>query len=57
MLADRDKTPLLSIVVASNNAGKVKELNALLSDLPIEWLRVADVLGRPWTVEETGTTF
>jgi XTP/dITP diphosphohydrolase len=58
MHADRAvKTPLLSIVVASNNSGKVRELNLLLSDLPIEWLRVSDVLGRSWSVEETGATF
>jgi len=48
---------LLSIVVASNNAGKLRELNSLLSDLPIEWVRISEVLGRPWAVEETGATF
>ncbi len=58
MQADHaSKAPLLSIVVASNNSGKIRELNLLLSDLPIEWVRVSDVLGRPWSVEETGVTF
>jgi XTP/dITP diphosphohydrolase len=49
--------PLLSIVVASNNAGKIKELDELLSDLPAEWLRISDLIGRPWSVDETGETF
>ena len=51
------QVPLLSIVVASNNVGKVRELHSIFSDLPIQWLRMADVLGRPWFVEETGATF
>jgi XTP/dITP diphosphohydrolase len=49
--------PLLSIVVASNNVGKIRELHSLFLDLPIEWVRMADVIGRPWFVEETGATF
>jgi XTP/dITP diphosphohydrolase len=51
------KWPLLTIVVASNNAGKIKELYALLSDLPVEWLSISDLIGRPWSVDETGDTF
>jgi XTP/dITP diphosphohydrolase len=51
------QNPRLTIVVASNNLGKIKELNALLSGLPIEWVRVSDVTGSPWFVEETGVTF
>ena len=51
------QAPLLSIVVASNNAGKIKELQSLFTDLPIEWVRIADLIGRPWFVEETGATF
>ena len=51
------KWPLLTIVVASNNAGKIEELYTLLSDLPVEWLRISDLMGRPWSVDETGDTF
>jgi XTP/dITP diphosphohydrolase len=51
------QAPLLSIVVASNNVGKIRELHSLFSDLPIEWVRVADVTACPWFVEETGATF
>ena len=55
--ARRTKWPLLSVVVASNNAGKIREFDGLLSDLPIEWLRVSDLIGHAWSVEETGNTF
>lgn len=51
------QAPLLSIVVASNNVGKLRELHALFSDLPIEWVRIADLSTTPWTVEENGATF
>ncbi len=51
------KWPLLSIVVSSNNAGKIKEFGGLLSDLPVQWLRITDLIGEAWAVDETGDTF
>ncbi|MBM3460332.1 MAG: RdgB/HAM1 family non-canonical purine NTP pyrophosphatase [Armatimonadetes bacterium] len=45
--------PIRALVVATRNPGKIRELHALLSDLPLE-LRPAD--GMP-EVEETGATF
>ena len=49
--------PLLNIVVASSNEGKVSELRALLSDLPIRLVTTADVLGESLAVAEDGETF
>lgn len=43
------------IVLASNNAGKLRELQSLLQDWPIQWLRQAE-LGVS-EAEETGLTF
>src|SRR4051812_1022854 len=45
--------PLRRLIIATANPGKVRELQALLSDLPIELLGAE---GMP-EVEETGTTF
>jgi XTP/dITP diphosphohydrolase len=45
--------PLRRLVIATANPGKVRELRALLSDLPIELLAAE---GMP-EVDETGTTF
>lgn len=45
--------PLRRIVIATANPGKVRELRALLSDLPIELLDAAEMP----EVEETGATF
>lgn len=42
-------------VLASHNPGKVREINALLSDLPVD-LRAAEDLGLP-EPDETGATF
>lgn len=44
------------VLLATRNAGKVRELRALLSGEGIEVLSVADVPGAP-EVEETGATF
>jgi XTP/dITP diphosphohydrolase len=55
--ADTARGPLLTIVVASNNLGKIVELQTMLSDLPVQWLRISDLLRRPWSVVEDGTTF
>ena len=49
--------PALSIVVATNNPGKVREFNQLLRDLPVEWLSIAELAGADWSVAETGATF
>ena len=48
---------LLTIVLATLNSGKLAELRALLADLPIQFLSVADVLGEKLTIVEDGATF
>lgn len=48
---------IMSIVVATSNPGKLIELRALLQDLPVELLTVADVLGQAPPVVEDGETF
>jgi XTP/dITP diphosphohydrolase len=48
---------LLTIALATSNAGKILELRALLADLPIEFLPVADVLGQSPDIVEDGATF
>jgi XTP/dITP diphosphohydrolase len=45
------------LVVATTNPGKLEELRALLSDLPLDVRSVADVLGEPLAVVEDGATF
>lgn len=47
----------ISVLVATTNAGKLSELRALLSDLPIEVLSLADVLPNSPKVVEDGATF
>lgn len=49
--------PLLTIVVATGNQGKLAELRALLASLPIEVRSTAEVLSEPPTVHENGKTF
>jgi XTP/dITP diphosphohydrolase len=49
--------PLISLVVATNNAGKIAEFRELLADLPVEWLRTSDVMTTPFHVIENGDTF
>ena len=44
------------LLVATNNAGKVRELSLLLADLPLR-LRLLSELGGITEAEETGTTF
>jgi XTP/dITP diphosphohydrolase len=46
-----------TLVVATGNRGKLEELRALLSGLPVEVKAVADVMGEPPQVEEDGETF
>jgi XTP/dITP diphosphohydrolase len=48
---------VMSIVVATANAGKLAEIRAMLSELPVEVLSAAEALGAPLTVVEDGDTF
>ncbi len=57
MSAGYNSQALLTIAVATNNAGKIKELHELLGDMPIDWVRVADLTGSPFSVIEDGETF
>src|ERR1039457_4411890 len=50
-------SPLISVVVATNNAGKISEFRELLADLPIEWLKASEVMGAPFHFIEDGDTF
>ena len=45
------------IVMATNNAGKVKEMQALFDELSIKVLALKDVFSEPIDVEENGSTF
>jgi XTP/dITP diphosphohydrolase len=46
----------MKLVVGTNNAGKIKELNELLADLPVEISGLSE-FENIFDVEETGTTF
>lgn len=48
---------LLTIVLATTNHGKILELRALLADLPVQFLSVAEVLGEAPSIVEDGATF
>lgn len=48
---------IMGIVVATTNPGKLTELRALLSDLPVELLTVTDVLDEAPLVVEDGDSF
>lgn len=45
------------LVVATQNAGKLAELRALLAELPVDVVSVDEVLTRKITVIEDGDTF
>jgi XTP/dITP diphosphohydrolase len=45
------------IVVATQNQGKLRELTALLGELPFEFVSVNTVLAGPFSIDETETTF
>ncbi|MBM4357663.1 MAG: non-canonical purine NTP pyrophosphatase [Deltaproteobacteria bacterium] len=47
--------PVLSLVVATGNRGKLAEIRALLAGLPLEVLAVADVVVPPVVVEDAET--
>jgi XTP/dITP diphosphohydrolase len=49
--------PMVTVVVSTNNLGKLAELRSLYAELPIEWIRPSDILSGPWSVVEDGTTF
>jgi XTP/dITP diphosphohydrolase len=48
---------MLTLALATSNEGKLAELRALLSDLPVEVVGMAQVLGPSFAVSETGQTF
>jgi XTP/dITP diphosphohydrolase len=48
---------LLTLVLASSNEGKLRELRTLLGELPVEVMSVKDVLGEVPAIAETGETF
>jgi XTP/dITP diphosphohydrolase len=48
---------LITIVLATNNQGKLVELRALLGDLPVQLVTSAQALGEPLSVVEDGQTF
>lgn len=45
------------IVMATNNAGKVKEMQSLFDELGIQVKALKDVFSEPIDIEENGTTF
>jgi XTP/dITP diphosphohydrolase len=49
--------PVLSVVLATQNEGKLSELRLLLADLPVHVLSVRDALGASLDVVEDGETF
>lgn len=58
MNAEEPSSPrVVSIVLASNNHGKLAELRALLTDLPVQLLSLDAALGRSLHVVEDGDTF
>jgi XTP/dITP diphosphohydrolase len=46
-----------ALVVATSNRGKLDELRALLEELPIDVLAIADVMKTPIAIVEDGKTF
>jgi XTP/dITP diphosphohydrolase len=48
---------LLTIVLATSNHGKIRELRALLLDLPVHFVSAAEVLGEQPSIVEDGATF
>jgi XTP/dITP diphosphohydrolase len=50
-------TELLTLVLASNNHGKLVELSALLARIPVQLLSARDALGETLHIVEDGGTF
>src|ERR1041384_1597853 len=48
---------VLTVVLASNNQGKLNELRTLLARIPVQLLSVSDVLGEAPNIVEDGGTF
>jgi XTP/dITP diphosphohydrolase len=48
---------VMSIVVATGNRAKLAEIRALLAELPIEVLSIAEALGSDLVINEDGKTF
>jgi XTP/dITP diphosphohydrolase len=46
-----------NLLIASTNAGKLKEFRDMMTDLAVNWVSLADVGLAGMDVEETGTTF
>jgi XTP/dITP diphosphohydrolase len=51
------ESTVMTLVVATGNPGKLGEIRALLTGLPVEVRSAADALGGPINVAETGETF
>jgi XTP/dITP diphosphohydrolase len=51
------RAPMLTVVLATSNEGKVAELRALLADLPIQLVTAAEVLGEKTSIAEDGDSF
>ena len=48
---------MLTLVLATTNEAKLRELRALLCDLPLEVIGMAQVLSESFSISETGQTF
>ncbi len=57
MSNDPERQTLQTLVLATNNPGKVVELRRLLAGLPFDIVSARDALGRAFHVEETSDTF
>lgn len=55
-MSSANRKPAMRLLIASNNAGKVREYRDVLGDLPLELVTPADI-GLDLEVEETGTTY
>jgi len=49
--------PVVTLVLATSNEGKMAELRSLLEDLPVQLVTVAEVLGDKLSIAEDGATF
>lgn len=56
-MTNRSETRRRTLVLATNNSGKVQELARLLAALPLEVISASQALGKPFHVDETGSSF